>query len=268
MIKTSGGQFVRLGDIATMKQVEGAASIETYNGSQIVTVGANLDKSKGLNDAAKFVNESFKKTNPASGYKIAPAGNAQSQQEMGGEIMNALILSVALIYVVLAIQLESFVLPLIMMLALPLSMIGVMFGLAITRIQLNMFVMIGILMLFGMAVNNAIVLLDFASSLRQKGMEIREAIVEAGSSRLRPILMTTLTTILGWLPMIFSSKGSSGYYQGMAVAVMFGLSFCTLLTLFFIPVAYSIVEERKERRQKAKEEARKAKKMAERSQNK
>ena len=182
--------------------------------------------------------------------------------------MNALMISVALIYVVLAVQLESFILPIIMMLALPLSMIGVMFGLAVTRIQLSMFVMIGILMLFGMAVNNAIVLLDFVSSLRQKGMEIREALVEAAGSRLRPILMTTLTTVLGWIPMVFSSKGSSGYYQGMAVAVMFGLSFCTLLTLFFIPVAYSIVEERKEKRQKAKEEARKAKKMAERSQNK
>ena len=264
MIKTSTGQFVRLGDIATMKEVEGAASIETYNGAQIVTVGANMDKSKGLNDAASFVNASFQKTNPAAGYKIAPAGNAQSQKEMGGEIMNALALSIVLIYIVLAVQLESFILPLIMMLALPLSMIGVIFGLAVTRIQLSMFVMIGILMLFGMAVNNAIVLLDFVSGLRQKGMEIREALVEAAGSRLRPILMTTLTTVLGWIPMVFSSKGSSGYYQGMAVAVMFGLSFCTLLTLFFIPVAYSIVEERKEKRQKAKEEKRRAKKMNER----
>ena len=265
MIKTSTGQFVRLGDIATMKEVEGAASIETYNGAQIVTVGANMDKSKGLNDAASFVNASFQKTNPAAGYKIAPAGNAQSQKEMGGEIMNALALSIVLIYIVLAVQLESFVLPLIMMLALPLSMIGVIFGLAVTRIQLSMFVMIGILMLFGMAVNNAIVLLDFVSGLRQKGMEIREALVEAAGSRLRPILMTTLTTILGWFPMVVSSKGSSGYYQGMAVAVMFGLSFCTLLTLFFVPVAYSIVEERKEKRQKAKEEKRKAEKVNERN---
>ena len=265
MIKTSTGQFVRLGDIATMKEVEGAASIETYNGAQIVTVGANMDKSKGLNDAASFVNASFQKTNPAAGYKISPAGNAQNQKEMGGEIMNALALSIVLIYIVLAVQLESFVLPLIMMLALPLSMIGVIFGLAVTRIQLSMFVMIGILMLFGMAVNNAIVLLDFVSGLRQKGMEIREALVEAAGSRLRPILMTTLTTVLGWIPMVFSSKGSSGYYQGMAVAVMFGLSFCTLLTLFFIPVAYSIVEERKEKRQKAKEEKRRAKKMNERN---
>ena len=265
MIKTSTGQFVRLGDIATMKEVEGAASIETYNGAQIVTVSANIDKSKGMNDADSFVNASFQKTNPAAGYKIAPAGNAQSRKEMGGEIMNALALSVVLIYIVLAVQLESFVLPLIIMLALPLSMIGVIFGLAVTRIQLSMFVMIGILMLFGMAVNNAIVLLDFVAGLRQKGMEIREALVEAAGSRLRPILMTTLTTILGWFPMVVSSKGSSGYYQGMAVAVMFGLSFCTLLTLFFVPVAYSIVEERKEKRQKAKEEKRKAEKVNERN---
>ena len=191
--------------------MEGAASIVTYNGAQIVTVGANMDKSKGLNDAASFVNASFQKTNPAAGYFFPPAGNAQSQKEMGGEIMNALALSIVLIYIVLAVQLESFVLPLIMMLALPLSMIGVIFGLAVTRIQLSMFVMIGILMLFGMAVNNAIVLLDFVSGLRQKGMEIREALVEAAGSRLRPILMTTLTTVLGWIPMVFSSKGSSGY---------------------------------------------------------
>lgn len=177
--------------------------------------------------------------------------------------MNAILLSIVLVYVVMAVQLESFILPLMMMTTLPLSMIGVILGLAITRVQLSMFVMVGILMLFGMAVNNAIVLLDFVSGLRAKGYTIREALIEACGSRLRPILMTTLTTVLGWIPMALAiGGGSAAYYQGMAIAVMFGLGVCTLLTLFFIPVTYSLIEERKEKKRKEKE-ARKSEKAAE-----
>ena len=263
-IKTNKGTYVRLGDIATMQYEESASTISTENGTRIVTVGANLDKSKGFNDAATFIQQSFKKANPAEGYKIGVAGQAKNQAEMGGQIMKDLLLAIVLIYTVLAVQLESFILPLMIMTTLPLSMIGVILGLAITRVQLSMFVMIGILMLFGMAVNNAIVMLDFVAGLRKKGWSIHDALVEACGSRLRPILMTTLTTVLGWLPMVFSSKGSSGYYQGMAIAVMFGLSFCTILTLFFTPVLYSLVEERKERKQKEKEEKRRQEKEIER----
>ncbi len=262
-IKASDGTFVRVSDIATIEQVESASTISTENGSRKVEVGTNLDSSKGFNDAAKFINEAFKKSNPASGYKLATAGMAQNQAEMGGQIMNAIMISIALIYTVLAVQLESFILPLMIMTTLPLSMIGVMFGLAVTRVQMSMFVMIGILMLFGMAVNNAIVLLDFVAGLRAKGSTIRDALIEACGSRLRPILMTTLTTVLGWIPMALAiGGGSAGYYQGMAIAVMFGLSFCTFLTLFFIPVTYSLIEEGKERRQKEKEEKKKAAKNA------
>ncbi len=265
-IKAGDNQFIRIGDIATIVQEESPSSIETKNGSRVVTIGTNLDSSKGFNDAAKFIDDAFKKSNPATGYELGTAGRAETQAEMGGQIMNAILLSIVLVYTVMAVQLESFVLPLMMMTTLPLSMIGVIFGLAVTRVQLSMFVMIGILMLFGMAVNNAIVLLDFVSGLRAKGYTIRDALIEACGSRLRPILMTTLTTVLGWIPMALAlGGGSAGYYQGMAIAVMFGLSVCTLLTLFFIPVTYSLIEERKERKQKEREEKQRAKKMADRS---
>ena len=264
-IKTGDNKFIRVGDIATIVQEEGPSAIETKNGDRVVTVGANLDSSKGTNDAANFIQEAYKKAHPASGYRMGAAGQAEMQAEMGGQIMRAILLSVILVYTVMAVQLESFVLPLMIMTTLPLSMIGVISGLAITRVKLDMFVMIGILMLFGMAVNNAIVLLDFVASLRAKGLVIREALIEACGSRLRPILMTTLTTVLGWIPMAFAiGGGSAAYYQGMAIAVMFGLSFCTLLTLFFIPVTYSLIEERKERKQKKKEEKRREKADAER----
>ena len=252
-VKTSSGTYVRIGDIATLSNVEGASTITKYNGSRTVTVGFNLDSSKGFNDAAKFIDASFKKTNPAEGYVLAPAGAARNQQDMGGEMSRALGLSIVLIYVVLAVQLESFILPFVIMTSLPLSIIGVIIGMVVTRVQLSMFVMIGIIMLMGMVVNNAIVLLDFVASMRQKGVPIREALIESGGSRLRPILMTTLTTVLGWIPMALAiGGGSAGYYQGMAIAVMFGLSFSTLLTLIFIPVFYLIVEEAKEKRAEKK----------------
>ena len=252
-VKSSSGAYVRIGDIATLSNVEGASSITKYNGSRTVTVGLNLDSSKGFNDAAKFIKASFEKSNPGEGYKLAAAGSAKNQQDMGGELSRALGLSIILIYVVLAVQLESFILPLVIMTSLPLSIIGVVIGMVITRVQLSMFVMIGIIMLMGMVVNNAIVLLDFVASMRQKGIPLREALIEAGGSRLRPILMTTLTTVLGWIPMALAiGGGSAGYYQGMAIAVMFGLSFSTLLTLIFIPVLYLIVEEAKEKRAEKK----------------
>ena len=258
-VKTSSGTYVRIGDIATLSNVEGASTITKYNGSRTVTVGFNLDSSKGFNDAAKFIDASFKKTNPAEGYVLATAGAARNQQDMGGEMSRALGLSIVLIYVVLAVQLESFILPFVIMTSLPLSIIGVIIGMVVTRVQLSMFVMIGIIMLMGMVVNNAIVLLDFVASMRQKGVPIREALIESGGSRLRPILMTTLTTVLGWIPMALAiGGGSAGYYQGMAIAVMFGLSFSTLLTLIFIPVFYLIVEEAKEKRAEKKKAKQKA----------
>ena len=258
-VKTSSGTYVRIGDIATLSNVEGASTITKYNGSRTVTVGFNLDSSKGFNDAAKFIDASFKKTNPAEGYVLAPAGTARNQQDMGGEMSKALGLSIVLIYVVLAVQLESFILPFVIMTSLPLSIIGVIIGMVVTRVQLSMFVMIGIIMLMGMVVNNAIVLLDFVASMRQKGVPIREALIESGGSRLRPILMTTLTTVLGWIPMALAiGGGSAAYYQGMAIAVMFGLSFSTLLTLIFIPVFYLIVEEAKEKRAEKKKAKQKA----------
>ena len=258
-VKTASGTYVRIGDIATLSNVEGASTITKYNGSRTVTVGFNLDSSKGFNDAEKFIDASFKKTNPAEGYIVATAGAARNQQDMGGEMSKALGLSIVLIYVVLAVQLESFILPFVIMTSLPLSIIGVIIGMVVTRVQLSMFVMIGIIMLMGMVVNNAIVLLDFVASMRQKGVPIREALIESGGSRLRPILMTTLTTVLGWIPMALAiGGGSAGYYQGMAIAVMFGLSFSTLLTLIFIPVFYLIVEEAKEKRAEKKKAKQKA----------
>ena len=250
-MKSSNGSFVRLRDFAHVEEVEGPSAIEKQDGLQQIKVGANIG-TRGLNEALEIVQQAFKDENPASGYQIGLSGDADSQQEMGGELAQSLLLSIFLMYFIMAAQLESFSLPLILLGTLPLSLIGVTLGLLITNTPISMFVLVGLIMLAGMVVNNAIVLLDFIGLLRSRGVELRQAIMDSGRSRLRPILMTTLTTVLGWVPLALGIGTGAGYYQGMSIAVIFGLSSSTLLTLVFIPVVYSIVEERKLKAQEKK----------------
>ena len=219
-IKNRSGVFVKLRDIAKIEQVEGPASIDKKNGFQTVTVEANLANGKGLNDASAIADKAFKESNPGKEYKVLPAGDAESAQTMGTDLGQSLLISIILIYTVLAIQLESFTLPLIIMGTVPMALIGVIIGLFITRTELNMFVMIGIIMLMGIAVNNVIVLIDYINVLRSQNVELIKAIKIAGVTRLRPILMTTLTTVLGWIPMALGIGSGSGYYQGMSIAVI------------------------------------------------
>ena len=243
-IKSANGTFVKLRDIASIETVEGPSAIEKEDGLQEIQIGANIGN-RGINEAMAVVQQAFDEENVPRGYQLGLSGNADSQQEMGSELGQAMLLSMFLMYFILASQLESFALPFIIMGTLPLSLIGVTFGLLITNTPISMFVLVGLIMLMGMVVNNAIVLLDFIGLLRSRGMELMEAIKEAGRTRLRPILMTTLTTVLGWIPLALGIGTGAGYYQGMSIAVIFGLSSGTLLTLVFIPVLYSIVEEHK-----------------------
>ena len=243
-VKSANGVFVKLRDIATIETVEGPSAIEKQDGLQEIKIGANIG-TRGLNEAMTIVQGAFKDENAPKGYVIGLSGNTDSQQEMGSELGQSILLSIFLMYFILAAQLESFALPFIIMGTLPLSLIGVTLGLLITNTPISMFVLVGLIMLMGMVVNNAIVLLDFIGLLRSRGMELVEAIKEAGRTRLRPILMTTLTTVLGWVPLSLGIGAGAGYYQGMSIAVIFGLSSGTLLTLVFIPVLYSIVEEKK-----------------------
>lgn len=252
-IKSNTGAFVKLRDFAHIEEVEGPSVIEKQDGLQQIKVGANIG-TRGLNEALAIVNQAFQDENPPRGYKIGLSGASDNQQEMGGELAQSLLLSIFLMYFIMAAQLESFSLPFIILGTVPLSLIGVTFGLLITNTPISMFVLVGLIMLAGMVVNNAIVLLDFIGLQRSRGIELREAIMDSGRSRLRPILMTTLTTVLGWVPLSLGIGTGAGYYQGMAIAVMFGLSSSTLLTLVFIPVVYYIAEGRKERARKKKEQ--------------
>ena len=155
----------------------------------------------------------------------------------------ALGISLFLIYALLASQFENFVLPVIILGSFPLAFIGILIGLVTFRQPIDIMVMVGIIMLAGIVVNNAIVLIDFINITRERGVERAEAVIESCRTRLRPILMTTMTTVFGMLPLALGIGEGSEIYRGMAVTVMFGLSFSTLLTLVVIPVLYTLVED-------------------------
>ena len=167
----------------------------------------------------------------------------------------ALVLAIILVYMILAAQFESLLYPFIIMFSIPPTLIGVVGGLLLTGRTLSVPTFIGIIMLAGIVVNNAIVLVDYINTLRKRGMEKMEAIIEAGPIRLRPILMTTLTTVLGLVPMAIGIGEGAEISSGMATAIVFGLSFSTLITLILVPVIYYILDDisikfNKKRRQK------------------
>jgi HAE1 family hydrophobic/amphiphilic exporter-1 len=156
----------------------------------------------------------------------------------------ALLLAVFLVYLVMASQFESLLHPFVIMFTIPLALIGAVFALWITGSTLSVVVFIGLILLAGIVVNNAIVLIDFINQLRERGMEKLEAIVEAGRSRLRPIMMTTLTTVLGLLPLALGLGEGAEVRAPMAITVIGGLTVSTMLTLLVIPVMYAVMDRK------------------------
>jgi HAE1 family hydrophobic/amphiphilic exporter-1 len=156
----------------------------------------------------------------------------------------ALLLALFLVYLVMASQFESLLHPFVIMFTIPLALIGAVFALAITGSTISVVVFIGLILLAGIVVNNAIVLIDFINQLRERGMEKLAAIVEAGRSRLRPIMMTTLTTVLGLLPLALGFGEGAEVRAPMAITVIGGLTVSTLLTLVVIPVMYAVMDRK------------------------
>ncbi|MEZ5391815.1 MAG: efflux RND transporter permease subunit [Bryobacterales bacterium] len=170
---------------------------------------------------------------------VAGLGGQNEEIEVSyRSLMFALGLAIFLVYLVMASQFESLVHPFVILFTVPLALVGVVYALWITGTAVSVVVLLGVIILAGIVVNNAIVLIDYANQLRQEGRPKREALIEAGQVRLRPILMTTLTTLLGLAPMAFGWGEGSEIRAPMAVAVIGGLSFSTLLTLVLIPVVY------------------------------
>ena len=241
-IKVGNNKFVKLSDVATLQYAEGTAEINKKNGIYTVTISGN-DGGVGLGAIQSKIIEEFNKLEPPSTVSYSWGGQTENMQKTMSQLSFALSISIFLIYALLASQFESFIMPIIIIGSIPLALIGVIWGLVVLRQPIDIMVMIGVILLAGVVVNNAIVLIDFIKTMRIRGHDKEYSVMYSCETRLRPILMTTMTTVFGMMPMALGLGEGSEFYRGMAITVIFGLSFSTILTLVLIPVLYSVVDD-------------------------
>jgi hydrophobic/amphiphilic exporter-1 (mainly G- bacteria), HAE1 family len=244
-VRATSGALVPLANIVAVRTGAGPAKIERQNRQRQVTVFANL-QGKALGDAVREIDAAARARVPAH-LQTDWAGMGDVMQESMGYLAAALLLAIVMVYLILAAQFESFLHPFTIMLSLPLSLVGALGALALTRTTLNIFSMIGVIMLMGLVTKNAILLVDYTNTLRRKGLGRTEALLEAGPVRLRPILMTTAAMVFGMLPVALALGEGGEQRAPMAVTVIGGLIASTLLTLVVVPVVYSLLDRAGER---------------------
>jgi HAE1 family hydrophobic/amphiphilic exporter-1 len=238
----AGPALVALTDLVTFTRATSPAEIGRRDLTRQVTVDANLDDLP-LGTAGTLAMAAAEKVQMAPGYKLVLGGDTEMMVESFGYLAEALLLAVIFVYLILAAQFESFIDPLSIMLSLPLSIVGMAGTLAITGDTINIMSLIGLIMLMGLVTKNAILLVDYTKVLRGRGMDRRTALVTAGRTRLRPILMTTTAMIFGMLPLFFALGEGAEFRAPMARAVVGGLITSTLLTLIVVPVVYTILDD-------------------------
>jgi hydrophobic/amphiphilic exporter-1 (mainly G- bacteria), HAE1 family len=244
-VRSTTGQLVNLSNVVSIRDEAGPGKIERQNRQRQITVYANLS-GIALGEATQQVDALAKKIVPST-MATDWAGQADMMKESMGYLLSALLLAIIIVYLVLAAQFESFLHPFTIMLSLPLSMVGALGALALTHSMINIMTMIGIILLMGLVTKNAILLVDYANTLRRQGMPRRDALLKAGAVRLRPILMTTGAMIFGMLPIALGVSEGGELRAPMAIAVIGGLITSTLLTLVVVPVAYTILDSIAER---------------------
>lgn len=246
-ISSSTGDFVRLGDIASVTYSSGPTRIEREDKQRQIVVYANTVGISPGDLINKITDEYIPSMNMPPGYNYKKIGQADNMARSFAEITKAVILAIVVVYMVLAAQFESFSQPLIIMTSLPFAVIGAVLGLLVAGQTANMMSMIGFTMLLGLVTKNAILLLDYANQAREHGLPLREAVLEACSLRLRPIFMTTLSTLLGMLPIAMGIGEGAELRQSMGVVLIGGLTTSTLLTLVVVPLIYLLFEDWKEK---------------------
>ncbi len=237
---------IPLGQIARITQSLGPAQISHLDGDLVVTVEANTSN-RSLTEVMKDIDARIAKLTLPPGVRITQGGEVDSQKEVFGRIFSALGIAVMLMYLILVMQFGSFLEPLAIMISLPLSLIGVMLALMITGSTINIMSLIGVMLLMGIVAKNAILLIDFAKWARERdGLSRRDALIQAGAIRLRPILMTTLALIAGMIPVALGIGEGAQFRAPLGRAVIGGVITSTLLTLVVIPTFYEILDEWRE----------------------
>jgi HAE1 family hydrophobic/amphiphilic exporter-1 len=238
------GEKIRLDEIADINFEAVPEQIERKDRERIIKVEANLNN-RALSAIISDIKEKMKKIGIPEGFSVKFAGDVENQKESFRNLIMLLIVGILLVYMVMAGQFESLKMPFIIMFSIPFTFTGVIISFLITGTTLSVNSFLGIIILMGIVVNNAIVLIDYINLMRKRGMNLKEAVILTGQRRLRPILITTFTTILGMLPMALTNGPSSEVYNPLGITVIGGLSVSTLVTLLIIPCIYYVIERKK-----------------------
>jgi hydrophobe/amphiphile efflux-1 (HAE1) family protein len=238
-IMTPQGKLIKLGEIAQLKRFYSPPNIERQNKVRVVTVSSALSGTD-IGTVKASIEKEIAKMDMPKDVSIEFGGSVENMQDSFKSLVMLILLSLVLVYIVMASQFESLTEPFIIMFSIPFAFTGVFVALYIFNSTINVISLIGIVMLIGIVVKNGIVLVDYTNLLVDKGYSLRQAVIAAGRSRLRPVLMTSLTTILAMIPMIASKGSGSEMWKPMGIAIFGGLAFSTLVTLILIPTIYTI----------------------------
>ena len=248
IIYNNMGKGVRIKDLGTVVETLTPPSIQRKNRERLITVSGVVANGVALSDAVAATDAVLADTDIPSELAVEIGGSYEDQQDMFGDLIMLLAMIIILVYIVMASQFESFMSPFVIMFSIPFAFVGVLLGLWVTGTPLGTMGMIGILILMGIVVKNGIVLIDYTILMRERGFSVAEASVIAAKSRLRPILMTTLTTVLGMVPMAIGQGEGSEMWRSLGMVVAWGLSISTLVTLVIIPTVYASMSSWQERR--------------------
>ena len=258
IVYNNQGKGVRMKDLGKVVETLTPPSIQRKNRERLITVSGVVANGVALSDVVAMANEVIAETDVPSELYLKVGGSFEDQQDMFADLTLLLIMIIILVYIVMASQFESFMSPFVIMFSIPFAFVGVFMGLWVTGTPLGAMGMIGILILMGIVVKNGIVLIDYTILMRERGYSVAEASTIAANSRLRPILMTTLTTVLGMIPMAIGQGEGSEMWRSLGMVVAWGLSISTLVTLVIIPTLYAAMASWQERR-KARKAAKAAK---------
>lgn len=252
IIYNASGNGIRIKDLGKVIETEVPPTIERKNRQRMITVTGVIEGSHAMSDGVTAAQQIINDTDIPSELSAVIAGDYEDQKDMFSDLITLMVLIIILVYMVMASQFESFMSPFVIMFSVPFAFVGVILGLWLTNTALGVMAMIGILILIGIVVKNGIVLIDYLILLRERGMGILDAAVAAARSRLRPILMTTLTTVLGMIPMAAGTGEGSEMWKSLGITVAWGLSISTVVTLILIPTIYCVFATRQEKRKQKK----------------
>ncbi|TDQ36110.1 efflux RND transporter permease subunit [Aureibacillus halotolerans] len=241
-IQTQSGSVIPLSAVAELEQVQGPISITRQDQERQINVSAAIE-GNDLSGATQQITMALEQMSFPDGYSYQMGGQSTDMAESFTSLAFALVFSIFLVYAVMAIQFESFLHPFIIMFSMPTSIIGVLVGLFVTNTSLSVTAFIGFIMLAGIVVSNAIILVDYVNILRSREYERYDALIQSGKTRLRPILMTTIATILGMIPMALGIGEGSEAQAPLAIVIIFGLTFSTFFTLLLVPVMYTYLDD-------------------------